>query len=70
VKGELGIGASDTAKIVLSNVKVPKGNLIGGKPGQVFPQVMDLFSINRVLERVRVSFEKLVNPWVPDIWKE
>jgi len=49
LKGKLGIRASDTAEIVLSNVRVPKENLIGGKEGQGFPQVMDLFNINRVL---------------------
>jgi acyl-CoA dehydrogenase len=47
--GKLGIRASDTAEIVLNNVRVPKDNLIGGKEGQAFPQVMDLFNINRVL---------------------
>jgi alkylation response protein AidB-like acyl-CoA dehydrogenase len=49
LKGKLGIRASDTAEIVLSNVKVPGENLIGGKEGSGFPQVMDLFNINRVL---------------------
>jgi alkylation response protein AidB-like acyl-CoA dehydrogenase len=49
LKGKLGIRASDTAEIVLNNVKVPKENLIGGQEGQGFPQVMDLFNINRVL---------------------
>ena len=49
LKGKLGIRASDTAEIVLSKVKVPKENLIGGKEGKGFAQVMDLFNINRVL---------------------
>ena len=49
LKGKLGIRASDTAEIVLNNVNVPRENLIGGKEGQGFPQVMDLFNINRVL---------------------
>ncbi len=49
LKGKLGIRASDTAEIVLNDVKVPKENLIGGREGQGFPQVMDLFNINRVL---------------------
>lgn len=49
LKGKLGIRASDTAEIVFNNVKVPKENLLGGKEGQGFPQVMDLFNINRVL---------------------
>jgi acyl-CoA dehydrogenase len=47
--GKLGIRASDTAEIVLSNVKIPKENLIGGKEGEGFRQVIDLFNINRVL---------------------
>jgi acyl-CoA dehydrogenase len=49
LKGKLGIRASDTAEIVLNNVNVPRENLVGGKEGQGFPQVMDLFNINRVL---------------------
>jgi acyl-CoA dehydrogenase len=49
LKGKLGIRASDTAEIVFNNVRVPKENLIGGKEGQGFVQVMDLFNINRVL---------------------
>lgn len=47
--GKLGIRASDTAEIVLSSVKIPKENLIGGKEGEGFRQVIDLFNINRVL---------------------
>jgi acyl-CoA dehydrogenase len=47
--GKLGIRASDTAEIVLSNVKIPKENLIGEKEGEGFRQVIDLFNINRVL---------------------
>jgi len=49
LKGKLGIRASDTAEIVFNNVRVPKENLIGGKEGQGFVQVMDLFNVNRVL---------------------
>ncbi|MBN1105391.1 MAG: acyl-CoA dehydrogenase family protein, partial [Deltaproteobacteria bacterium] len=49
LKGKLGIRASDTAEIVLNNVEVPAENLVGGKEGQGFAQVMDLFNINRVL---------------------
>ena len=30
-------------------MKVPKENLLGGKEGQGFTQIMDLFNINRVL---------------------
>ena len=47
--GKLGIRASDTAEIRLSNVRVPKENLIGGKEGEGFPQIMQLFNINRVI---------------------
>jgi alkylation response protein AidB-like acyl-CoA dehydrogenase len=47
--GKLGIRASDTAEIRLSDVKVPRENLIGGKEGEGFPQVMQLFNINRVI---------------------
>lgn len=48
LRGKLGIRASDTAEIVINNVRVPKKNLIGVKEGQGFVQVMDLFNINRV----------------------
>ncbi|MGB7573926.1 MAG: acyl-CoA dehydrogenase family protein [Thermodesulfobacteriota bacterium] len=47
--GKLGIRASDTAEIRLSEVRVPKENLIGGKEGEGFPQIMQLFNINRVI---------------------
>ena len=47
--GKLGISASDTAEIRLSDVRVPKENLIGGKEGEGFPQIMQLFNINRVI---------------------
>jgi len=47
--GKLGIRASDTAEVVLTNVKIPRENLIGGEEGKGFAQVMDLFNINRVL---------------------
>jgi acyl-CoA dehydrogenase len=47
--GKLGIRASDTAEIRLSNVTVPKENLIGEKEGEGFSQIMQLFNINRVI---------------------
>jgi len=47
--GKLGIRASDTAEIRFSDVKVPRGNLIGEKEGEGFPQIMELFNINRVI---------------------
>ena len=47
--GKLGIRASDTAEIRFSDVRVPRENLIGGKEGEGFPQIMQLFNINRVI---------------------
>lgn len=47
--GKLGIRASDTAEIGFSEVKVPTQNLIGGREGEGFPQIMQLFNINRVI---------------------
>jgi alkylation response protein AidB-like acyl-CoA dehydrogenase len=49
ITGKMGIRASDTAEIRLSDVRVPKENLIGGKEGEGFPQIMQLFNINRVI---------------------
>ena len=47
LKGKLGIRASDTAEIALSNVHVPVGNLIG-TPGNGFKQFMEFFNVTRV----------------------
>ena len=49
ITGKLGIRASDTAEIRLSDVRVPKENLIGMEEGQGFSQIMQLFNINRVI---------------------
>ncbi len=49
ITGKLGIRASDTAEIRLSNVRVPKENLIGEGEGEGFSQIMQLFNINRVI---------------------
>jgi acyl-CoA dehydrogenase len=49
ISGKMGIRASDTAEIKLSDVKVPKENLIGMKEGEGFSQIMQLFNINRVI---------------------
>lgn len=49
ITGKLGIRASDTAEIRLSDVKVPKENLIGMREGEGFSQIMQLFNINRVI---------------------
>ena len=49
ITGKMGIRASDTAEIRLSDVRVPKENLIGEKEGEGFSQIMQLFNINRVI---------------------
>lgn len=49
IKGKLGIRASDTAELAFSDVRVPVGNLIGGKEGKGFEQIMELFNMNRVV---------------------
>ncbi len=47
LKGKLGIRASDTAEISLTNVRVPSRNLIG-TPGNGFKQFMGFFNVTRV----------------------
>ncbi len=47
LKGKLGIRASDTAEITLSNVRVPRKNLIG-TPGNGFKQFMEFFNVTRI----------------------
>jgi acyl-CoA dehydrogenase len=49
LKGKMGIRASDTAELAFDDVRVPEDNLIGGKEGEGFTQVMHLFNINRVV---------------------
>jgi acyl-CoA dehydrogenase len=49
IKGKLGIRASDTAEIVFKQVRIPRQNLLGGREGNGFSQIMDLFNINRVI---------------------
>jgi alkylation response protein AidB-like acyl-CoA dehydrogenase len=49
ITGKMGIRASDTAEIRLSDVKVPQENLIGKEEKQGFSQIMQLFNINRVI---------------------
>jgi len=49
LKGKMGIRASDTAELFFDEVHVPADNLIGGKEGDGFSQVMHLFNINRVV---------------------
>lgn len=46
--GKMGIRASDTAELAFNDVRIPAGNLIGGKEGDGFRQMMYLFNINRV----------------------
>jgi acyl-CoA dehydrogenase len=48
LRGKMGVRASDTAEIALKDIRVPKKNLIGEQEGQGFPQVMELFNINRL----------------------
>jgi len=49
ISGKMGIRASDTAEIRFNEVRVPKENLIGTREGEGFPQIMQLFNINRVI---------------------
>jgi acyl-CoA dehydrogenase len=49
LKGKMGIRASDTAELFFDDVIVPSENLVGGKDGAGFAQVMHLFNINRVV---------------------
>lgn len=49
ITGKMGIRASDTAELRFSDVRVPMENLIGGKEGEGFSQIMQLFNINRVI---------------------
>jgi alkylation response protein AidB-like acyl-CoA dehydrogenase len=49
LKGKMGIRASDTAELAFDDVQVPMENVIGGKEGEGFTQVMRLFNINRVV---------------------
>ena len=46
IEGKMGLRASDTANIFLSDVKVPKENLVGEK-GQGFSQLMQFFDRSR-----------------------
>ena len=46
ITGKLGIRASDTAELVLEDVRVPAGNLIGTR-GMGFAQLMELFDATR-----------------------
>lgn len=47
--GKMGIRASDTAELSFDEVEVPAENLVGGKEGQGFRQVMHLFNLNRIV---------------------
>jgi len=46
IHGKMGIRASNTAELTLSNVEVPEGNLIGSE-GRGFYQLMDFFNKTR-----------------------
>ncbi len=47
LKGKMGVRATDTAELILSNVKVPKENLIG-EEGKGFNYIMTFFNISRI----------------------
>ncbi len=47
LKGKLGIRASDTAEVVLRDVRVPAANLLGRR-GQGFAQFMEFFNCTRL----------------------
>jgi acyl-CoA dehydrogenase len=47
LKGKLGIRASDTAEVVLQDLRVPRGNLIGTR-GEGFQQFMEFFNRTRL----------------------
>ena len=47
LKGKMGIRASDTSEVVLGQVRVPAGNLIGTR-GQGFQQFMEFFNRTRL----------------------
>ena len=47
IKGKMGIRASDTAELVLKEVRVPQANLVG-EQGQGFYQLMDFFNRTRL----------------------
>ena len=47
IRGKLGIRASDTAEVILKNVRVPAENLIGTR-GQGFKELMAFFNSTRI----------------------
>ena len=47
IKGKMGIRASDTAELVLKDVRVPQANLVG-EPGRGFYQLMEFFNRTRL----------------------
>ena len=66
IRGKMGIRASDTAEIALSDIRVPKKNLLGSVENEGFKQAMYLFNIDRLiagasgLGAAQGAFEKAV----------
>lgn len=48
IHGKMGIRATDTAEIALEDVRVPRGNLVGGE-GKGFYQLMHFFDVTRIM---------------------
>jgi alkylation response protein AidB-like acyl-CoA dehydrogenase len=67
LKGKMGIRASETSEVSLSNVRIPGKNLVGDVENEGFKQVMYLFNINRLiagasgLGAAQGAFEKAVS---------
>jgi alkylation response protein AidB-like acyl-CoA dehydrogenase len=47
-ENKYGMRSSDTASLILENVRIPRGNLIGEKPGEGFIQAMKILDGGRI----------------------